>query len=70
MPHVTKEEAERLIARVKLLESILMCAECGHLRSEHESDGGPCFGGRAPELKPGEGEYCDCGGFTTYEVDD
>ena len=58
------DKIKRLEQRIRELEAILKCTGCGHLRSEHDDDDAPCFGGRTPEMKPGEGEYCDCSGFT------
>lgn len=71
MDAITKEalrdEVNHLRARVAQLEAILVCSECGHLRSEHDGEDGPCFGGRTADMKPGEGAYCDCAGFQTAE---
>lgn len=60
----TKAELE---ARIKYLESLLLCTECGHLRHEHDVENGPCYGGRTPEMKSGEGKYCICSGFESEE---
>ncbi len=58
----------KLKARVKFLEGLLICENCEHLRHEHGDNDGPCYGGRSPDLKPGEGDYCNCGGFETAEA--
>jgi hypothetical protein len=57
------ETIRKLRARVRELEAILMCADCSHLRSEHDVDDGTCHGGRTPDMKPGEGPYCMCAKF-------
>lgn len=51
------------LRRIKELEAILVCTDCGHLRSEHHDGDAPCYGGRTPDMEPGEGEYCGCDGF-------
>jgi len=62
------DDVRKLKARIRELEAILLCRECGHLRSEHEDNDSPCFGGRDPKWKPGEGEYCDCTGFVSEDA--
>lgn len=61
----TRDTVRKLRQRVRELEAILQCVECGHLRSEHEGDDSPCFGGRTEDMKDGEGYYCDCDGFVS-----
>lgn len=59
-----RDANKALKAWVAKLEAILICTECGHLRSEHGHDeGDPCYGGRTPDMDPKEGEYCMCHGF-------
>lgn len=65
MPH--NDTIKKLRERIKQLEAILVCAKCGHLRNEHDEENGPCYGGRTPEMKSSEGEYCMCHGFSTDE---
>jgi hypothetical protein len=60
-------EAAKLKARIRQLEAILRCTECGHLRNEHDDNDSPCHGGRTPDMKPGEGTYCGCAGFLSEE---
>jgi hypothetical protein len=70
MPPTESTELTALRARVRELEAILLCVNCGHLRSEHLENDSPCYGGRTSEMNAGEGEYCNCFGFESAELPD